>query len=244
MACDWNSSWAQICGWRGVRSASSRQGDWVLSWLLSRIKKHYNYFELWFILLKSTNLSIRVLGRLLPRLTGRMAVSALPWGSPGKLCLCQRSASCGCDSRRRILSHILSPTAAGKGNPNLGSVLTLFASSYPCTSQCRNKQPQPWPTELGEAKFNFIYVTERVCPSSENMAISKLASCGYSILRACAHQCARVMLILCLSDSLALAQSPALWCAAESEICRDSHPYDILTTSWSKMLVPPSGRLV
>lgn len=78
MACDWNSSWAQICGWRGVRSASSRQGDWVLSWLLSRIKKHYNYFELWFILLKSTNLSIRVLGRLLPRLTGRMAVSALP----------------------------------------------------------------------------------------------------------------------------------------------------------------------
>lgn len=32
---------------------------------------------------------------------------------------------------------------------------------------------QPWPSTLGEAKFNFIYMAERSCPSPENMAISQ-----------------------------------------------------------------------
>jgi len=76
----------------------------------------------------------------------------------------------------------------------------------PTPVQCRNNQPQSWPTELGEAKFDFTYVTEKASPCSENMAVSKLASSGYSILRACAHQCAHAMLILYLSESLALAQ--------------------------------------
>lgn len=97
--------------------------------------------------------------------TGRhskMTMSTLPWGIPSEETLTRVHQVVARAERGRAFSYIPPPTATGKGNSTLCSV--SLTQPPPCTSQCRNKWPQPWPHHTLGSNIQFCLKCWEILP--------------------------------------------------------------------------------